>query len=55
MNLLYHLDKCSGDHTPTALYHHLFAGAESLYGQKEDLGGHFGDDFRFMFMVGATK
>jgi hypothetical protein len=55
INLIYHIRECSNNNTKNALAHYLFAGGEALYGQKQEMDGAYGTDWRFMLMVGATK
>ena len=58
VNLIFHLCKSSTSTTDgkaTTAFHQLFVGGEADYGQKQDVAGSYGDDFRFMLMIGATK
>ena len=59
INLMYHMEPCvpnpSDPSKKTMLQHHLVAGMEYLYGQKENVAGAFGNDQRVMFMIGAAN
>jgi hypothetical protein len=55
LNLIRHIDKCTGNQTDKAIFHHLLVGAETIFGQKQDVAGNFGHDYRVLFMIGATN
>lgn len=63
INLVYHYEPCVKDPTassqpgaqPKMVQHHVMAGIEYLYGQKENILGGYGSDQRVMFMVGAAN
>lgn len=55
VNLIRHFDRCTNNQTDKAVFHHLYFGCEAIYGQKQDVASAFGNDYRFLFMIGATN